>query len=214
MPRKFNVTITGCTENGTDAASQDLAMVPARKTMGLESIDGFNVLVGGKMGSGGFTPARALDAFVPIDDAAEVVAAITLVFRDHGSRTVRTKARLYHLLEEWGIERFRAEVEARLGYALELAAQDMRCNDSADHIGVHAQKQPGLSYAGLLVPVGRATGDQMLKLARLAETCGDGAIRFTSGSERHRSQYSEREAGCILARAFARRARPGAIARG
>jgi ferredoxin-nitrite reductase len=181
MPRKFNVTITGCTENCTHAATQDLAMVPARKTDGFKTIDGFNVFVGGKMGSGGFTPARPLDAFVPLENAHEVAAAVALVFRDHGSRGVRTKARLSFLLDDWGIDRFRAEVEARLGYMLEPAAEDMRVRESTDHIGVHAQKQPGFSYAGLLVPVGRATGDQMLELARLAETYGDGAIRFTSG---------------------------------
>ena len=51
LPRKFNVTVTGCTANCTHNESQDLALVPARK----DSRFGFNVLVGGKMGSGGFT---------------------------------------------------------------------------------------------------------------------------------------------------------------
>jgi ferredoxin-nitrite reductase len=181
LPRKFNVSMTGCLENCTHAASQDVAMVPATKTVDGEPVHGFNVLVGGKMGSGGFTPARPLDAFVPVEDAAEVAAAITLVFRDFGSREVRTRARLWFLLEDWGIDRFRAEVEARLGYSLEPAGEDMRREGSTDHIGVHPQRQPGLSYAGLLVPVGRATGDQFLELARLAEAYGNGEVRFTTG---------------------------------
>src|SRR6266478_6047968 len=60
LPRKFNITITGCTDNCTHGESQDIALVPAKKTGRL----GFNVLVGGKMGSGGFTVASPLNVFV------------------------------------------------------------------------------------------------------------------------------------------------------
>ncbi len=182
LPRKLNVAITGCRDNCTPAATQDVAMVPATKVVGGETVNGFNVLVGGKQGSGGFIPARPLNAFISAGEAADVAEAITLIFRDHGSREVRTRARLSFLIDDWGMDRFRAEVEVRLGYKLECAGQDEReATTTADHIGVFPQRQPGLSYAGLLVPVGRATGDQMLELARLAEVYGNGDIRFTTG---------------------------------
>lgn len=181
MPRKFNVLFTGCRENCTHAATQDVAMVPATKMIGGERVDGFNVLVGGKMGSGGFTAARSLDAFVEREAAAEVAAAITLVYRDNGSRDVRTRSRLSFLLDEWGVERFRAEVEARLGYLLGREGEDARYESTTDHIGIYAQRQAGLNYAGLLASVGRATGHQMIELARLAETYGNGEARFTTG---------------------------------
>ena len=215
LPRKFNVAITGCTENCTHAASQDLAMVPAVKTLGGAEVRGFNVLVGGKMGSGGFTPARPLDAFVEPDDAAEVAAAITLVFRDHGSREARTRSRLYFLLEDWGIERFRSEVEARLGYALTPAGEDQRGDTTTDHVGVHAQSQPGLNYVGLLVPVGRATGDQMLELARLADACGDG-VRFTTGQNVIVTGVPDSKLEALLQEPLLQELRyqPSAIARG
>jgi len=60
LPRKFNVVVTGCLENCTHSESQDLALVPAMR----RDRAGFNVLVGGKMGSGGFTIASPLDVFV------------------------------------------------------------------------------------------------------------------------------------------------------
>ncbi|HEX5139608.1 MAG TPA: ferredoxin--nitrite reductase [Dehalococcoidia bacterium] len=182
LPRKFNVAMTGCTENCIPAASQDVAMVPAVRRVGDEEVRGFNVLVGGKQGSGGFTPAQPLDAFVTPGEAPDVAEAITLVFRDYGSRETRSRARLAFLIEDWGMERFRLEVEARLGYALTPAGADARCESTVtDHIGLFPQRQPGLNYAGLLVPVGRTTGNQMLELARLAETYGDGEVRFTTG---------------------------------
>src|SRR5207244_2548016 len=61
LPRKFNVGITGCTEHCTHAESQDLALTPAARVIGGEEILGFNVAVGGKMGSGGYRVASALD---------------------------------------------------------------------------------------------------------------------------------------------------------
>lgn len=180
LPRKFNVGITGCRENCTHAETQDVALVPAVKSIGLEEVKGFNVLVGGKNGSGGYRVASSLDAFVRPEEAAEVCGAITLVFRDHGSREARNKVRLAFLLEAWGDARFREMVEARVGRRLEKAGADQRLGQSTDHVGVFRQKQPGLNYVGLLVPVGRVTGDQLAGLARLSEAYGSGEVRFTA----------------------------------
>jgi len=62
LPRKFNVTITGCLENCTHSETQDLGMTPAVRWT--DGVSGFNVMVGGKSGSGGMTVARPLDVFV------------------------------------------------------------------------------------------------------------------------------------------------------
>ncbi len=179
LPRKFNVAITGCRENCTHSETQDIALVPAVKTSGLDEGKGFNVLVGGKNGSGGYRVASSLDVFVRPEEAAEICSAIVLVFRDHGSRDARNKIRLAFLLDEWGEARFREAVEARVGRRLEKAGADQRLAQSTDHVGVFRQKQPGLNYVGLLVPVGRVTGDQLLELARLSEQYGTGESRLT-----------------------------------
>src|SRR4030095_16606048 len=93
LPRKFNVTITGCKEACTHAEAQDIAMTPAVKTIGGAEVQGFNVAVGGKMGSGGYRIASPLNLFVTVDEAAGVCSQIVLIFRDHGARELRTKAR-------------------------------------------------------------------------------------------------------------------------
>jgi ferredoxin-nitrite reductase len=179
LPRKFNIAITGCRENCVPAETQDIALVPAVKTAGIDEVKGFNVLVGGKNGSGGYRVATPLDVFVKPEEAAEICSAITLIFRDHGSREARNKVRLAFLVDAWGEARFREMVEERVGRRLEKAGADQRLAESTDHVGVFRQKQPGLNYVGLLVPVGRVTGDQLLELARLAGSYGSGEIRFT-----------------------------------
>ena len=47
------------------------------------------------------------------------------------------------------------------------------------HIGVHAQKQTGLNWVGIALPVGRVTCEQLRGLARIARDLGDGDIRLT-----------------------------------
>jgi ferredoxin-nitrite reductase len=181
LPRKFNVTITGCRENCTHAETQDIAMVPATRVVDGETIEGFNVLVGGKVGSGGYRIASPLDAFVTPEQAPAVASTIVLLFRDYGFREARSKARLAFLIEAWGIEKFRRAVEERLGQRLARAGTDMRGTSENDHIGVHRQKQEGFHYVGLCVPVGRIAGEQLEEAARLADVYGAGEVRFTIG---------------------------------
>ncbi len=179
LPRKFNVTITGCLENCSHAETQDLGMTPAVRQS--DGHPGFNVVAGGKMGSGGMTLAQPLDVFVTPEDAARLAAEVTLIFRDEGARDQRTKARLAFLMQAWGAEKFRAVLEERWGRPLDHAGRDARHPRHTDHLGVQRQKQPGLSSVGLGVPTGRVTAVRMLELARLAEEYGSGHVRLTNG---------------------------------
>ncbi len=179
LPRKFNVTITGCLENCTHVSTQDIAMTPAVKTIEGQEVAGFNVAVGGKMGSGGYTPSTPLDLFVTPEEAAEICNHIVLIFRDHGSREARNKVRLAFLIAEWGAERFRAEIEARAERPLFRAGEDAATDVHTSHIGIFPQQQTGLNYVGLCVPVGRITTVQLRGVADLADEYGDGEIRIT-----------------------------------
>src|SRR5262249_28023254 len=145
LPRKFNVAITGCLENCVGAESQDIALVPARR----DGRIGLNVLVGGKMGSGGYRRADPLDAFVEPGGGAAVAAASVRVFRDHGPREARSRSRFAFLVEDWGIARVRAAVEEALGAPLEPAGEDARGEGRTDHIGIYRQKD-GRSFVGLV----------------------------------------------------------------
>src|SRR6266704_2294101 len=151
LPRKFNIVVTGCTDNCTHSESQDIALVPARKAGRL----GFNVLVGGKMGSGGFTVASPLNVFVEIFQAAAAVVELIKIYRDHGPREARSKCRFAFLIEEWGVRRLRAELVARLGHELAFQGRDMRGSKHSDHLGVSTQKQSGLVAVGLYIPPAR-----------------------------------------------------------
>jgi ferredoxin-nitrite reductase len=177
LPRKFNITVTGCMDNCTHDESQDIALVPAKKG----GRAGFNVLVGGKMGSGGFTIASPLNVFVEIFQATRVVLELIKIHRDHSPREARSKCRFAFLIEKWGIQRLRAELTARLGHELAFQGRDMRGSTHADHIGRSLQKQVGLVAVGLCVPTGRVTPEQMDELARLADAYGSGEIRLTTG---------------------------------
>jgi ferredoxin-nitrite reductase len=179
LPRKFNVTITGCPEHCTGGETQDISMTPAIRTVEGQEIAGLNVAVGGKQGSGGPVFAWALDAFVTPEEAAVVCAEIALIYRDHGPRESRSKSRLAFLIAELGAARFREILETRLDRPLPPAGRDARGSSVNDHIGLLRQKLPGMNYIGLKTPVGRVTGDQLLELARLSERYGRGELRFT-----------------------------------
>ena len=177
LPRKFNITVTGCLENCTHAESQDIALVPATR----RGRAGFNVLVGGKMGSGGMTVASPLDVFVEPGEAAGVVVELVRIYRDHGPRGARAKCRFAFLLEAWGVARLRAELSTRLNRELPRQGTDQRRPVHADHLGFIEQKQSALFAIGLCVPTGRVNPRQMQEIARLAEEYGDGRIRLTTG---------------------------------
>ena len=177
LPRKFNIVVTGCAENCTHSETQDIALVPAKKSGRL----GFNVLVGGKMGSGGMTVASPLNVFVEIFQAATVVMELVKIYRDHGPREARSRCRFAFLIEEWGVRRLRAELVARFGRELPFQGMEMRGRKHSDHLGVSWQKQTGLVALGLCVPTGRVNPDQLAELARLADAYGNGEVRFTTG---------------------------------
>jgi ferredoxin-nitrite reductase len=176
LPRKFNIAIAGCRDNSVHAEINDLAFVPAYKN---DTI-GFNIIVGGFFSAKACIAAIPLNAWVDPRDVVAVCEAILLLYRDYGLRANRQKSRIWYLIEEWGIEKFRAEVEKRLGFPLQTAAEkDEILWDKRDHVGIHAQKQPGLNYIGLHVPVGRMFPQEMFDLARIADVYGSGEIRLT-----------------------------------
>lgn len=176
LPRKFNIAVAGCRDNSVHAEINDIAFIPAYKN----NVIGFNVLVGGFFSAKRCDAAIPLHAWVPPQDVVPLSKAILELYRDFGLRANRQKARLMWLIDEWGLEKFRAEVEKYLGHSLQTEAEkDEIMWDKRDHIGVYRQKQHGLNYAGLHVPVGRMYAADMYELARLAEVYGTGEIRLT-----------------------------------
>lgn len=178
LPRKFNVVITGCPDNCLHSETQDLALVPATRDQPGDPVKGFNVLAGGKLGSGGYRIAAPLNIFLAPGHVLEACRAIIEVYRDHGYRDSRNTSRLAFLLDDWGEPRFRQEVEHRLGRALPPAGRDARKPAVNDHGGIYRQKQSNLSYVGMKIPVGRIQARDLIQLASLAERYGTGEVRL------------------------------------
>ena len=177
LPRKFNIAIEGSRDNSVHAEINDIAFVPAFR----EGRLGFNVLVGGFFSATRCEAAIPLDAWVePNQQVVDLCRSILEVFREHGPRANRQKSRLMWLIDEWGLEKFRQEVAAKLSWELFSAAEKDELEwDKRDHLGVYAQKQPGLSYVGLCVPVGRLQASDLGEVARLADEYGTGEVRLS-----------------------------------
>lgn len=205
LPRKFNVAITGCPENCLHTETQDLALVPARRLLEGTVITGFNILAGGKLGSGGYRIATPLDLFVEPSEAVEVCRAIIEVYRDFGFRDSRNTARLAFLLDEWGEHRFRERIEARLGRPLSRAGEDARKPTAKDHVGVFRQKQPGLNYVGLKITVGRITAKDLLEMASLSTRYGTGELRLSPAQTIIIPNVSDRKLGELTEDPFLKR---------
>lgn len=176
LPRKFNIAIEGGRDNSVHAEINDVAFVPAYKYGAL----GFNVLVGGFFSAKRCEAAIPLNAWVGPENVVDLCRVILEVYRDHGPRANRQKARLMWLIDEWGIDKFRVVVEEHLGFTLQTAANHDEIDwEKRDHVGVFSQKQPGLNYVGLHIPIGRLYAQDMFDLARIAEVYGSGEIRLT-----------------------------------
>jgi ferredoxin-nitrite reductase len=183
LPRKFNVAFDGAgtvpvLEDTNDIGFQAVAV---REGFDLEPGIWFRLCLGGLTGHKDF--ARDTGVIVRPADATKVADAVIRVFIEHGNRTDRTKARLKYVLDAIGIEKFLALVEEKLGRKLDRAVPGslaLRPPFSRKaHIGVHAQKQDGLHWIGVVVPVGYLTAAQIRGLADTARECGDGDIRLT-----------------------------------
>jgi ferredoxin-nitrite reductase len=116
-------------------------------------------------------------------EATMVADAIVRVFIAHGDRTNRLKARLKYVLDAMGFDAFLKEVETRYGAPLTRvpaeAVAPRPVFDRSAHIGVHPQKQTGLNWIGVVLPLGKLTCEQMRGLAKIAHDLGDGDIRLT-----------------------------------
>lgn len=178
LPRKWNVCVVGTHDLFEHPHINDLAYVPATKN----GVFGFNILVGGFFSSKRCAEAIPMDAWVPTDDVVPLCKAILETYRDLGTRGNRQKTRMMWLIDEMGVEEFRAEVERRMpSGTIRRAGQDLIDPSwkRRSFFGVNPQKQAGLNYVGLHVPVGRLHAPEMFELARIADEYGNGEIRIT-----------------------------------
>ena len=211
LPRKFKMSVTGCVEDCAQAEINDIGMLPARLE---DTTLGFNVRVGGGL-SDGPRMASDIDAFVRPEEAVEVTRGIAQVFGELGDRENRWTARMRYLVQELGPEGFREALEKRTSFELTPAGEDLTKHYRGDHVGVHPQKEDGLYYIGLNVPVGRMSGEQFVEAGRLAGEYG-GEIRLATDQNFIITKVREEVVEALLAEPLLKQysPAPGAFERG
>ncbi len=188
LPRKFNIAFDGGGLIGSVEDTNDIGL----KAVKLEQAVGdlqpgvyFRVSLGGATGHKAF--AQDVGVLVKPADLVKVTMALVRVFIRNGNRGNRKKARLKHLLEKWTFEQYLEETEKLLGFSLIRRPEGAVLSEHTDgapsvphsHVGVFPQKQEGMNYVGMTVPVGQITPKQMIRIAELAENYGSGEVRLT-----------------------------------
>ena len=176
LPRKFKISISTNVYNTGYAQINDLAFTPAVKKDAKNDISGFHVYVGGGLSAEPYL-AQKLNLFVHPHEVLKVSIAVTTLFRDYGYRKNRRHARLKFLLADWGSDKFETEL-LKLTGPLETGGINLTRGWNAGYFyGVHPQKQSGLNYVGLSIPLGRLSVEGLLEVAQCADKYGDGSIR-------------------------------------
>jgi ferredoxin-nitrite reductase len=176
LPRKYKISISASKYNPANAQIQDLSFTPATKVIDGEEVVGFHVWVGGGLSNRPHL-AKQLDIFVRPEQVVEVAKGVTQIFRDHGYRDKRHKARLKFLVADWGVERFLSVLTEIIG-PYPTRGQDQVVDWNAGFFqGIQPQKQEGYYYAALTVPVGRTSSEEFFQLADLADRYGAGELR-------------------------------------
>ncbi|WP_410535850.1 nitrite/sulfite reductase [Streptomyces sp. KL2] len=176
LPRKFKTAVSGSPLLDVAHEINDVAFVGVRHP---ELGPGFDVWVGGGLSTNPKLGVR-LGAWVPVEEVADVMEGVVSIFRDHGYRRLRNRARLKFLVADWGAEKFRRVLEDEyLGRKLaDGPAPEAPARRWRDHVGVHRQKD-GRYYVGFAPRVGRVDGATLTKIAELAEGHGSGRVRTT-----------------------------------
>jgi sulfite reductase (ferredoxin) len=183
LPRKFKISVTGCRSWCTYPEINDIGLTGILRRRGGGDEPGFSLRIGGGLSTQPHLALR-LNAFIPLRQTAPVVRAVAEIFRDAGVlRESREQARLKFLFLKhgWSADSFLAEIERRLGFELDPAEQEDPPSDVfRDHVGIHAQRQPGLCYAGASVLRGRMSAEQLRLAADLSDRFAKGELRATA----------------------------------
>jgi len=165
MPRKFKICLTVPGDNSVDILTQDIGLVVMTNEAG--ELEGFNIYAGGGLGrthNKEETFARAADriGYVDKDDVYDLVKAIVATQRDYGDRHQRRHARMKYLLHDWGVDKFRAQVEHYFGKPL-APFKPLPEFEYQDYLGWQDQGD-GKQFFGLSIENGRVKDEGKFQL--------------------------------------------------
>lgn len=165
MPRKFKCAVTVPGDNSVDLYSQDVSLVVITNSAG--ELEGFNVFAGGGLGrthNKEETFPRLADPIGYVDkaDVYDLLKAIVATQRDYGDRTNRRHARMKYLIEDWGVDRFRAKVEEYFGKPI-APFKSLPAFKYEDFLGWNEQGD-GKLFLGISIESGRIKDDDSIQL--------------------------------------------------
>jgi len=177
FPRKYKVGISGCKCCCTPYEIQDIAFRAFEK-------DGevlFDLTLGGGLSKSKQIAYRA-KRYVKKDQVKDVTIVVSEIFRDHGNRANRNKARVRHLVNDWGLEKFVAEIETRLGYTLMSGDKEpfVESFENRNHLGINKASKEGESYIGFATNAGRMTGDNFTNIYKILKKYKAKGMRLTT----------------------------------
>jgi sulfite reductase (ferredoxin) len=165
MPRKFKCAVTVPGDNSVDLFSQDVGLVVITDDQG--GLQGFNVYAGGGLGrthNKEETFARIADpiGYIPAADIYDLIKAIVSTQRDYGDRVNRRHSRMKYLINDWGVPKFKAQVEKYLGKEI-APLKALPEFQYMDFLGWHEQGD-GKLFLGISIENGRVHDTPKLKL--------------------------------------------------
>jgi sulfite reductase (ferredoxin) len=164
LPRKFKIGLALPDDNCVDVYAQDLGLL-AIVVNG--EIAGYNLLVGGGMGmthgnANTFPHTARPITYVPARAVVGAADAVVRLFRDHGNRADRKRARIKYLVHDWGVEKFRQVLAEYLAGPLS-EPKPVEVSRLDPHLGWNPQGN-GKWYYGLSVENGRIKDEGSLRL--------------------------------------------------
>ncbi len=176
LPRKFKIGVSGCGSHCMPHEIQDLSFVAASTEEGEVR---FAVYAGGGLASN----RRFADflGYIEEKEIVPVTEAVVTIFRDFGNREKRNRARLGHLIREWGVERFKKRLEELSG-VVPAEGRPVAVSDSKKrhHCGIIPSKRSGFSHIGCALFGGALGGERLRRLYELLEKYGLDGIRCTT----------------------------------
>ncbi|MGE4395822.1 MAG: nitrite/sulfite reductase [Sulfurimonas sp.] len=176
LPRKYKVGISGCSKHCTSHEIQDLSFNAKKDKDGRVL---FDVSVGGGLASNKRIASHL--GYIEPHQVVAVAKAVTEIYRDHGNRENRNRARLGHLLDSWGIEKFIEILHSKLDFTLQL--DDMQKYTPyayREHFGIHKSIKEGRSYIGCAINGGKIGANGLSGLIKIAKKYGITSIRATT----------------------------------
>ncbi|MFA7611313.1 MAG: nitrite/sulfite reductase, partial [Sulfurimonas sp.] len=157
LPRRISIGISGNRSNVTSFFANDIYFALAKK----DDLFGFNVYMGGK----NTEVARSADIFLKEEEIFEFFKAFLEAFYLHGSRFSRSKTRIFHMIEDIGMDGLKAHIQKE--YKKEFQSQGELILEKKEFSDFHKLKDGSYGFC-YQTNFSRLTTDEIKDIASFA----------------------------------------------